>query len=63
MMMCRIALSALLVPASWPAVAGATESIKHQTVSGRVTAKRHVASKVYKRSMASGITIILGIAY
>ena len=59
--MCRIALSALLLLASWPAVAAATT--KYQTVSASGAAKRHVAHKVYKRSTASGLRLVLGIAY
>jgi hypothetical protein len=61
--MCRIALSALLLLASWSAVAAASETIKYRTVSTSGAAKRHVARKVYWRSMADRQRIILGIAY
>jgi hypothetical protein len=60
--MCQIALTALLLLASWPAIATASEVVKpHRQQSG--AAKEHVARKVAKRSAASGHPIILGIAY
>jgi hypothetical protein len=61
--MCRIALMALLLLASWPAVATASEATKSRTASASGADMAHVARKVAKRSAARGRPIILGIAY
>ena len=61
--MCQIALTALLLLASWPALATAGEAVKHRTVTASGAAKGYVARKVAKRSPASGRPTILGIAY
>jgi hypothetical protein len=61
--MCQIALTALLLLASWPAIASASEVVKHRTASASSAAKGHAARKVTKRNAASGRPIILGIAY
>jgi hypothetical protein len=73
--MYRIALSAMLLLANWPAQAAASEAIKYGTASASWrprstgvatssgTAKAPVARKIGKHSTASGHRIILGIAY
>jgi hypothetical protein len=61
--MCQIALTGLLFLASWPALATASQAIKHRNVTASGAAKLHIARSVAKRSAASGRPIILGIAY
>jgi hypothetical protein len=60
--MCRTVVLALLLIASWPAVATANEAIKYETASAPVAPKRRVA-RILKRTVATGQLILLGIGY
>ena len=61
--MFRAAVLALLLSASWSAVASAKDAIKYETASAPVAAKPGVVRKVPKRTVAAGRLILLGIGY